>query len=481
MIKVEFINGPMSGETRLYRFTPVRIGREIGCDLVIEHDTLISRKHAVLVSDGGQVVLEDLGASNPILVNGHPVLGKALLESGDVLTFGGTELRFRWIEPPRPVQTRKRSVLEWIATGVAGCILLAQVILLGFYAPNWRSNVDVDVLRPTPTPVPVEILPEEPGTVVELEEAVPAEGALAEEALAEELVIDEVPAPEPTPTPLPMPTPTPIPMTESMSAAEQLERAKELIRERRLLEADRLLIQLGEQEPEFLPAIVEYARLMGRQSRFQESIDAWRQVLELAEGGSLEAREASIELPLMERRLRQLQRPIPTPIPERALPQRQPPPSPRPAPIPDPPTGRVAPAPRGEISRNPWLILEDVQTQRFADQSVADMREVRFTLRHVFGAQPVPAGQARVVARFYESDGRRVFPANIPAPEVTVRINRELNRGEVLREVRVIYQVPRGPRPMNSGAYYGVVLRAYVGERLEHEISRPTSLLQLSD
>jgi len=479
MIKLEFLNGPLSGEHRLFRHTPVRIGREPGCDLVLELDTLVSRNHARLRAESGQVVLEDSGASNPILVNGHPLRGEALLESGDILIFGGTEISFRWIDPPRPVQIRRRSALEWTATAMAGAILLSQAVFLIFYAPGWRSRVDVAVLRPTPTPAPADPPPETGIPAEDREEAAAVEPAEMD---------SEPPAGDLSPAPalLPRPTPTPMPLTESLTPEEQLERARELIRERRLLEADRLLLQIREQDPAFLGAQVEYARLMGRQSRFQDSIDAWNRVQDLAEALSPEAREAAIELPLMERRLRQLQRPLPEPPPPRDPPPPRPsPPGPPasalPRPVPPPPADRTpAAAPRGEVVRNPSLLVQNITMQRFADQSVTDMREIRFTLQHVFGARPVPEGRARVVARFYETDGQRVFPANIPTPEVTVRINREMSRGESMRDIRVIYQVPRGARGAGSGTYYGVVIRVYVGEQLEHELSLPASLIQIS-
>ncbi len=483
MIKLEFLNGPLSGEHRLYRHTPVRIGREPGCDLVLDQDTLVSRSHARLLAESDQVILEDLGASNPILVNGHPLQGETMLESGDHLIFGGTEILFRWIEPPRPLQHRRRSLLEWGAMGAAGFILLAQMIFLMFFAPTWRSTVDVAVLRPTPVPEPSES--EDVGTASEDTEApVPPEeteptGAEATPSLEESASL-------PTPTPPPLPTPTPIPRTETMEPDEQLELAREFVRNRRFLEADRLLLQLREQEPHFLEAHVEYARLMGRQSRFEESIEAWRTVEQLAEPGSPEAREAAIERPLMERRLRQIQRPLPDPPPPREeRPERLPPAAlpviPPERPVPPSPEEAATPTVRGGMRRNPSLLIQDIAVQRFADESVADMREIHFTVQHVFGSRAVAEGDARIVARFYETDGDRIFPARIPSPEVTVRINREMSRGERLRDIPLIYQVPRDLRRDRSTRYYGVVIRAYVGQQLEHELSLPASLLQISN
>jgi hypothetical protein len=484
MIKLEFLNGPLSGETRLYRHTPVRIGRGTGCDLVLDLDTLVSRNHVMLSAREGQITLTDLGASNPTRVNGHPAdKGPVLLESGDVLTLGETQLKFTWFEPPKPVHDRRRSFLEWVAMGTVGVILLSQLFFLVFMAPSWRSRVDVVVLRPTPTPVPDPLdvvdapliidVPEMPDPAPE-PEVRPDEGADAIPG----------PTPAPTPTPLPVPTPTPIPLTEDLTEEEQLERAREFIRDRRFLEADRLLNQIRDRYPDFLAAQVEYARLMGRQSRFQESMDAWEIVETLAEPGSAEAREAAIERPLMERRLRQLQRPVPTPVPPREEPERRMPAPPGGGPgndRPAPSVSRPAPPPRPEVARNPSLLLQNIRVQRFADQSVADMREISFSLQHIFGTPAVPPGQVRVVARFYESDGQRIFPANVPAQTVTLHVNQEMARGNILRDLRVIYQVPLGSRGPNSGSFYGVVLRVFSGPRLDHELSLPASLLQYTE
>lgn len=470
MIKLDFLSGPLRGETRVYRYAPVRIGRAAGCDLLMEQDTLVSREHAVLEVSGEQVVLRPLKARHPVRVNGHPVAEQAMLEPGDVLTLGETELRYGWVEPPRPVRMRRRSLLEQGAIGIAGLILLGQVLFLAIVAPRWRSHVDVAALRPTPTPTP-EPEPEAAATPVPEVEAVQPE--------AGEGVEEPQGVPTPEPTPLPLPTPTPIPMTETLTVAEQLARAQEMIRARRFLEADRLLTQIQEQAPDEVEAVVVHARLMGRQSRFEESIALWRRVEELAEGGSPAAREAAVEIPLMERRLRQLERPVPTPFPRRELPRPVLPPVPTPVPAVG---GAQAPGGRrGEVARNPSLLIKDVAMQRFADQTVADMREIRFTVQHVYGAPAVEAGGARVVARFYEASGREIFPARIPAPEVALRINRALGSGETLRDIKVIYQVPLGARPSGAGSYYGVVLRVFVGDKLAHEAAMPESLLQLSD
>lgn len=472
MIKLEFINGPLSGEHRVCLRTPIRMGCDPDCDVVLKGDTGILPMHACLRSVSGRMILEAYEGGGPVRVNGHVLQGEAVLECGDRLLLGETEIVYRWIEPPRPESRRRRSALEWTAAAMAAAIVLSQAVFLVLHAPAWRSRVDVSVLRPVPAPVPDPLPPAEAA-----DDAPPDPGPL----------IPSPPPPAPLPPdPLPEEEPTnPEPQWESLSPGEQLARVREWIRDRNYAAAGRRLEEMLTGDPGFLAAQLEFARLMGRQSRFEESLAAWERVQSLAEPGSAEAREAALELPLVQRRLRQLQRPMPEPPPPRDPPAPRPaPPGPTetrpPAPLPAEPLGARPQDPGPARTRNPSLLVQDIQMQRFADQSVLDMREIRFTLQHVFGARPVPEGRARAVARFYETDGQRIFPANVPTPEVTMRINRPMSRGESLRDNRVIYQVPRAPRGPLSGRYYGVVIRVYVDGHLEHEQALPASLLQIS-
>ena len=57
-------------------------------------DVGISRRHARLDFDGGQVVLTDLGSTNGTMVNGQRVSAVAL-NPGDMIQLGTTTLTFR--------------------------------------------------------------------------------------------------------------------------------------------------------------------------------------------------------------------------------------------------------------------------------------------------------------------------------------------------------------------------------------------------
>ncbi|MBM7173453.1 FHA domain-containing protein [Streptomyces sp. G44] len=66
---------------------PLRIGRDPGNGLRLSHDT-VSRVHAELCRQGGMWVLRDLGSTNGTTVNGRRVTGAALVQDGDLVSFG---------------------------------------------------------------------------------------------------------------------------------------------------------------------------------------------------------------------------------------------------------------------------------------------------------------------------------------------------------------------------------------------------------
>jgi hypothetical protein len=70
------------------------LGRGAGCDLPIEDDDSVSRRHAEVALRAGECLIRDLDSCNGTLVNGHPV-GRARLRRGDLIVLGETEIRVR--------------------------------------------------------------------------------------------------------------------------------------------------------------------------------------------------------------------------------------------------------------------------------------------------------------------------------------------------------------------------------------------------
>jgi len=87
--------GPDGARQRTYELTtPVTLlGRGTDCDLRLI-DPGVSRHHAELRIEDGEVVLVDLGSTNGTFVNGQPVR-RVLLTDGTRVTLGRTTLVFR--------------------------------------------------------------------------------------------------------------------------------------------------------------------------------------------------------------------------------------------------------------------------------------------------------------------------------------------------------------------------------------------------
>jgi Protein of unknown function (DUF3662)/FHA domain len=69
------------------------LGRSRECDVVIE-DSGVSRRHAELRPEGMLWMIEDLGSTNGVRVNGLAINGAHQLQSGDRIEMGSTEMLF---------------------------------------------------------------------------------------------------------------------------------------------------------------------------------------------------------------------------------------------------------------------------------------------------------------------------------------------------------------------------------------------------
>lgn len=74
------------------------IGRGEDCHLCIL-SSLISRHHAILTNSGGRVTISDGGSRNGVFVNGIRLEAPGLLEDGDSILLGTTELSFFYAQP----------------------------------------------------------------------------------------------------------------------------------------------------------------------------------------------------------------------------------------------------------------------------------------------------------------------------------------------------------------------------------------------
>jgi pSer/pThr/pTyr-binding forkhead associated (FHA) protein len=71
------------------------IGRDKSCHIQINDDTSVSRKHSTVKRQGVSFLIEDLGSSNGVLVNGKKIEGEYELRVGDKVEIGKTIFIFR--------------------------------------------------------------------------------------------------------------------------------------------------------------------------------------------------------------------------------------------------------------------------------------------------------------------------------------------------------------------------------------------------
>lgn len=86
-----------SGTTHAIDREHFKIGRSSACHMVLD-DLQASRIHAQVVNIGGKEVLEDLGSANGTFVNDLRIK-KRILEPGDLIRIGATELRYSPASP----------------------------------------------------------------------------------------------------------------------------------------------------------------------------------------------------------------------------------------------------------------------------------------------------------------------------------------------------------------------------------------------
>ena len=89
---LKFISGTyQGGEFPLKHEKQIVIGRSTELDMVLAED-MVSRKHAKISTQGGKVVIEDLGSTNGTFVNGEKIK-HARLKEGDRILIGTSILR----------------------------------------------------------------------------------------------------------------------------------------------------------------------------------------------------------------------------------------------------------------------------------------------------------------------------------------------------------------------------------------------------
>jgi pSer/pThr/pTyr-binding forkhead associated (FHA) protein len=72
----------------------IAIGRSPTCDVVLQDDQLVSRRHALLRSNGSEYTIVDLGSSNGTFINEEEIHEETTLRDGDMIAIGEYEILY---------------------------------------------------------------------------------------------------------------------------------------------------------------------------------------------------------------------------------------------------------------------------------------------------------------------------------------------------------------------------------------------------
>jgi predicted component of type VI protein secretion system len=148
---LEIVEGPEAGR-QLPLDSVVDIGREPSLPLHLDTDTQVSRRHARIAPQGGQVVVEDLGSTNGTYVNDQPISSPRVLNPGDKVRIGLTVLELRSPQQvaARPSAVQVRPALTAVGNDVLVQVPEAQLVPVGNVAPQGP----IQTAQPAPAPAP---------------------------------------------------------------------------------------------------------------------------------------------------------------------------------------------------------------------------------------------------------------------------------------------------------------------------------------
>jgi type VII secretion-associated serine protease mycosin len=92
--RLSVISGPAMARSYALGGSGALIGRGEDCAVMLLGDGSVSRRHALIRSDGRQVTLEDAGSTHGTYLSGRRISTAAPLQRGDVIQVGQTLLRF---------------------------------------------------------------------------------------------------------------------------------------------------------------------------------------------------------------------------------------------------------------------------------------------------------------------------------------------------------------------------------------------------
>jgi DNA-binding NtrC family response regulator len=143
MVALVFLSGPAAG-LRHEVAGQLTIGRSRGCEIALEDDK-VSRQHARIELERGELRIRDLGSRNGTRVNGQRIAREVVLFDGDRIQLGDSTARLELDEEIVPAgsertELQRRSIDSLLAESGAGGGLLTCIDLL-------QASTEAAILR----------------------------------------------------------------------------------------------------------------------------------------------------------------------------------------------------------------------------------------------------------------------------------------------------------------------------------------------
>ena len=474
MYRLVFLSGRNQGKRLVVRQAVTLVGQDAGCHLFLPDDPLLSAQHARFEENHSGVFLTSLSPHTPVQRNGKPVLETRRLAHNDVLIIGQTQVQFQDIIAPHQRLRPSHGWLQPITVVMIFSILALEAGLLAFLV-HWPQHLirpeteRADLARAEELRAVLEAEKNaDTGTVAQANastsvvalpgtsSAAPSSPEVSAASAPMLKVMEEADfVPADTNTFVSDLPPVSVADPRIEKAQRQLAEAVSAAQFADYSKAFRLLNQIHQTYPGFIPALVEHARLLEARGDLDSAQQRWNQILGIA--------------------------PATSPFRTLATQERQ-----RLANIQSLQTQILRSTETPDLSTMPrHLRIVDPDVQKMpADTDIAEMRVLNATVEMTPGAPLFKDALAQVFVTFYDiGTDNTIRPSRAITPPSPIVLGTFSDRRSV--PLQITYVIPRGLRAQEERqaggptTYYGYTLHLFAGQILQDAIAKPKKLLDL--